>query len=193
MPTAPSAKLEFNEDLIKLNREVFQLDQAGEHEKALAIANEALGIAERVYGPDHPTAAAELRFIVLVLMAAGRSAEAEPLIRRALAIDEKALGRDNPIDRVRSADLGGIACYNKSLKNNQPPAQGKRVLLTGQLPGILMKAVPLALVASLLLLWIYRRAVKRSMGRRAGAGERPLAERGHRDRRARRQPRRCNS
>ncbi len=37
-----------------------------------------------------------------------------------------------------------------------------------------MKAVPLALVASLLLLWIYRRAVKRSMGRRAGAGEGPL-------------------
>ena len=172
VPT-PAAKLEFNEDLLKLNREVFQLNQAGEQEKALAIANEALGIAERVYGPDHPTAAAELRFIVLVLMAAGRSVEAEPLIRRALAIDEKAFGRDNPSTAFDLQILAGLRLQT-SLKNNQPPAQGRRVLLTGQLPGILMKAVPLALVASLLLLWIYRRAVKRSMGRRAGAGEGPL-------------------
>ena len=170
---APSAKLEFNEDLIKLNREVFQLNQAGEHEKALAIANEALGIAERVYGPDHPTAAAELRFVVLVLMAAGRSAEAESLIRRALAIDEKVFGRDNPSTAFDLQILAGLRLQT-SLKNNQPPTQGRRVLLTGQLPGILMKAVPLALVVSLLLLWIYRRAVKRSMGRRAGAGEGPL-------------------
>ena len=43
--------------------------------------------------------------------------------------------------------------------------------LTGQLPGILELAVPLALVASLLLLFIYRLAVKRSMRRRGGKTE----------------------
>ena len=169
-PAAPSATLEFSEELMKLNREVFQLDQAGEHEKALATANQALALAERVYGPDHPTVAAELRFLALALMNAGRSPEAEPVIRRALGIDEKALGRDNPTTAFDLQVLSGVL-LQQSLKNNQPPAQGKRVLLTGQLPGILTKAVPLALVASLLLLWIYRRAVKRSMARRGGAGE----------------------
>ena len=169
-PKAPSATLEFSEELMKLNRELFQLDQAGEHEKALATANQAVVIAERVYGPDHPTVAAELRFLALALMNAGRSPEAESVIRRALGIDEKALGRDNPTTAFDLQVLSGVL-LQQSLKNNQPPAQGKRVLLTGQLPGILSKAVPLALVASLLLLWIYRRAVKRSMARRGGAGE----------------------
>ena len=169
-PKAPSATLEFSEELMKLNRELFQLDQADEHEKALATANEAVAIAERVYGPDHPTVAAELRFLALALMNAGRNAEAESVIRRALGTDEKALGRDNPTTAFDLQVLSGVL-LQQSLKNNQPPAQGKRVLLTGQLPGILSKAVPLALVASLLLLWIYRRAVKRSMARRGGAGE----------------------
>jgi len=161
-PNAPSATLEFSEELMKLNRELFQLDQAGEHEKALATANEAVAIAERVYGPDHPTVAAELRFLALALMNAGRSPEAESVIRRALGIDEKALGRDNPTTAFDLQVLSGVL-LQQSLKNNQPPAQGKRVLLTGQLPGILTKAVPLALVASLLLLWIYRRAVNGDM------------------------------
>jgi hypothetical protein len=43
------------------------------------------------------------------------------------------------------------------------------VALTGRLPRILQKAVPLTFIVSLLLLWIYLRAVKRSMRRRAGA------------------------
>ena len=168
----PSAQVQFNDDLLKLNREVFQLYQAGAYDQALAKANEAVALAERVYGADHPTAAAELKFVVQVLRAAGRSAEAEPLIRRALAIDEKALGPDNPAVALDIQILVGVL-IDKTLKDAQPPAEGNRILITGQLPEILEKAVPLALFASLLLLWIYRRAVKRSMGRRSGADEAP--------------------
>ena len=43
------------------------------------------------------------------------------------------------------------------------------VALTGQLPRVLQKAVPLTFIVSLLLLWIYLRAVKRSMRRQGGA------------------------
>jgi hypothetical protein len=57
---------------------------------------QALGIAERLYGPNHPAVAVELRFVVQVLQAVGRSAEAEPLMRRARAIDEKNLSPDDP-------------------------------------------------------------------------------------------------
>ena len=166
----PSAQVQFSDELLKLNREVFQLYQAGAYDQALAKANEAVALAERLYGPDHPTAAAELKFVVQVLRAAGRSAEAEPLIRRALAIDEKTLGSDDPTVALDIQTLVGVL-IDKTLKDAQPPAQGNRILLTGQLPEILEKAVPLALIASLLLLWIYRRAVQRSMGRRSGAGE----------------------
>ena len=168
--TVPSAQVQFNDDLLKLNREVFQLYQAGAYDQALAKANAAVALAERLYGPDHPTTAAELKFVVQVLRAAGRSAEAEPLIRRALAIDEKALGPDDPAVALDIQILVGVL-IDKTLKDAQPPAEGNRILLTGQLPEILEQAVPLALVASLLLLWIYRHAVKRSMGRRSGGGE----------------------
>ena len=168
--TVPSAQVQFNDELLKLNREVFQLYQAGAYDQALAKANAAVALAERLYGPDHPTAAAELKFVVQVLRAAGRSAEAEPLIRRALAIDEKTLGPDDPAVALDIQILVGVL-IDKTLKDAQPPAEGNRILLTGQLPEILEQAVPLALVASLLLLWIYRHAVKRSMGRRSGAGE----------------------
>ncbi len=170
--TVPSAQVQFDDELLQLNRDVFQLYQAGTYDQALAKANEAVALAERLYGPDHPTTAAELKFVVQVLRAAGRSAEAEPLIRRALAIDEKTLGPDDPAVALDIQILVGVL-IDKTLKDAQPPAEGNRILLTGQLPEILEKAVPLALVASLLLLWIYRRAVKRSMGRRSGADETP--------------------
>ena len=168
--TVPSAQVQFNDELLKLNREVFQLYQAGAYDQALAKANAAVELAERPYGRDHPTAAAELKFVVQVLRAAGRSAEAEPLIRRALAIDEKTLGPDDPTVALDIQILVGVL-IDKTLKDAQPPAEGNCILLTGQLPEIFEQAVPLALVAALLLLWIYRRAVKRSMGRRSGAGE----------------------
>ncbi len=170
--SVPAAQVQFSDELLKLNRDVFQLYQAGAYDEALAKANEAVALAERVYGPEHPTTAAELKFVVQALRAAGRSAEAEPLIRRALAIDEKTLGPDNPAVALDIQILVGVL-IDQTLKDAEPPVEGNRILLTGQLPGILEKAVPLALVASLLLLWIYRRAVKRSMLRRADAGEAP--------------------
>jgi hypothetical protein len=79
-------QVEVSEEVVKLNQEVYQRFKAGEFGQALPIAEQALGIAERLYGPNHPAVAVELRFVVQVLQAVGRSAEAEPLVRRALAI-----------------------------------------------------------------------------------------------------------
>ena len=114
--TVPSAQVQFNDDLLKLNREVFQLYQAGAYDQALAKANEAVALAERLYGTtDHPTAAAELRFSCNCCATAGRSAEAEPLIRRALAIDEKALGPNDPAVALDIQILAGVL-IDKALK-----------------------------------------------------------------------------
>ena len=48
------------------------------------------------YGSDHPDVARDLNNLALLLQATNRSSEAEPLVRRALAIDEKSYGPDHP-------------------------------------------------------------------------------------------------
>ena len=48
------------------------------------------------YGPDHPNVAIRLNNLAELLRATNRLAEAEPLYRRALAIDERSYGPDHP-------------------------------------------------------------------------------------------------
>ena len=45
-----------------------------------------LAIAEDAYGPDHPAVARDLSNLAVLLYATNRLSEAEPLLRRALAI-----------------------------------------------------------------------------------------------------------
>ena len=47
-------------------------------------------------GPEHPDVARSLNNLAGLYRAQGKYAEAEPLYRRALAIDEKALGPEHP-------------------------------------------------------------------------------------------------
>ena len=51
----------------------------------------ALAIDETSYGPDHPSVASGLNNLARLLQATNRLAEAEPLVRRALAIFETSL------------------------------------------------------------------------------------------------------
>ena len=48
------------------------------------------------YGPDHPEVAIDLNNLATAASATNRLAEAEPLMRRALAIFETSLGPDHP-------------------------------------------------------------------------------------------------
>jgi hypothetical protein len=51
----------------------------------LTLKRRALAIAEASYGPDHPDVARDLNNLATLLSATNRLAEAEPLMRRALA------------------------------------------------------------------------------------------------------------
>ncbi|MDJ0838412.1 MAG: tetratricopeptide repeat protein [Acidobacteriota bacterium] len=51
---------------------------------------------EGSFGPDHPNVAVDLNNLAQLLKATNRLAEAEPLIRRALAIFEASLGKTHP-------------------------------------------------------------------------------------------------
>jgi hypothetical protein len=53
-PSTP-VQVEVSEELVKLNQEVYQRFKAGEFGQALPIAEQALGIAERLYGPPSPS------------------------------------------------------------------------------------------------------------------------------------------
>ena len=52
----------------------------------------ALAINEQSCGAEHPAVASDLNNLALLLQVTNRLAEAEPLMRRALAIDEKSTG-----------------------------------------------------------------------------------------------------
>ena len=52
--------------------------------------------SERLFGPDHPKVAIRLNNLAQLLKATNRHAEAEPLYKRALAIDEQSFGPDHP-------------------------------------------------------------------------------------------------
>jgi tetratricopeptide (TPR) repeat protein len=55
-----------------------------------------LAILERAFNANHPDLAAPLSNLANMYRLQGRNSEAEPLLKRALAIREKALGADHP-------------------------------------------------------------------------------------------------
>ncbi len=69
--------------------------QQGHYAEAVKQTKAALSAAE-AFGPDDPRLATTLSNLGGLYDAQGRYAEAEPLYKRALAIDEKALGPEHP-------------------------------------------------------------------------------------------------
>ncbi len=80
-----------------LNRKVAELRGAGKNAEAIAVAERALLLTERRNGPNHPATAAALTTLAELLIEQKRFAEAEPLLKRALAIREKAKGGDGDV------------------------------------------------------------------------------------------------
>src|SRR4249920_598564 len=102
------ARAQSADELSALNTQVNQLYQAGKFSEGQAIAQQALALAERLNGPDHPTVAIALNNLALLHNAQGRYAEAEPLYKRSLAIVEKAVGPDHPALATMVNNLGGL-------------------------------------------------------------------------------------
>jgi len=73
------------------------LHSQGKFAEAIPVAQEALELAEKAFGPDSPYTAVSLSWLGVVYEDQGAYAEAEPLFKRSLAIQEKALGPDHLI------------------------------------------------------------------------------------------------
>ena len=69
-----------------LNREVMELYRAGAYDRAVAVAQKALRVAERNVGPDHPDVATSLENLAALYRALKRDSEAEALEQRAARI-----------------------------------------------------------------------------------------------------------
>ena len=85
-----------SDDLSSLLGQARQLYEAGKYAEAVPLAQRAVELAEKQFGPEHPEVATSLNNIAVLYRAQGRYAEAEPLYQRALAVNEKALGPDHP-------------------------------------------------------------------------------------------------
>ena len=67
----------------------------GRYAEAEPLYQRALGIREKVLGPEHPAVATILNNLAELYRTQGRYAQAEPLYKRALGIWEKALGPEH--------------------------------------------------------------------------------------------------
>jgi Tfp pilus assembly protein PilF len=82
--------------------------------QADALYRRALAIQEKTLGPGHPETGTTLNNRGNLLASTGRLAEAEPLLRRALAVLEAALG-DHPRTAAAAGNLGRLAWANGAL------------------------------------------------------------------------------
>ncbi|MCV3215450.1 tetratricopeptide repeat protein [Plectonema radiosum NIES-515] len=81
----------------QLNKQVIELYNAGKYNEAIAPAERAIEISEKVLGKEHPDVATTLNNLAELYKAQGRYQKAEPLHLRSLAIYEKMLGKEHPL------------------------------------------------------------------------------------------------
>jgi len=96
------------------------LDRAGTYlqvrgrrlSEAAELLTQALHLDETVHGPDHPTVAADLNNLALILQDLGQTEQAQQLAERALHIDETTHGPDHP---DVATDLNNLATILQDL------------------------------------------------------------------------------
>ncbi len=92
-----------------LQKQVVARYKAGDYAGAEQLARQALAVAERAFGPEHPDTATSLNNLAVVLPAQSHQyGEVEPLLRRALTIREKVLGAEHPDTATSLNNLAGM-------------------------------------------------------------------------------------
>ncbi len=81
----------------QLNKQVIELYNAGKYNEAIAPAERALFMTEKVLGKEHSDVATTLNNLAELYKAQGLYEKAEPLHLRSLAIYEKVMGKEHPL------------------------------------------------------------------------------------------------
>jgi tetratricopeptide (TPR) repeat protein len=110
------------------------LYQQGRYSEAAKVAEEALTVAEKTFGPNHPSVAISLSYLAMLHHAQGKYAEAEPLYKRALGIVEKALGPEHPHVATSLNNLALVYKAQGKYTEAEPPEQsGGTLSSSGQI------------------------------------------------------------
>jgi tetratricopeptide (TPR) repeat protein len=80
----------------ELSNKRYMLYQMRRHEESAKVGDEALRVAEKTFGPNHPKTALSMNELAIVYQYLGKYAEADDLFKRALMIREQALGPKHP-------------------------------------------------------------------------------------------------
>ncbi len=83
-------------DIVGLDRQSVKLHKQGKDKEATELAEEAVALAQRTYGTDHPQTLKSLDNLASLYEAQGLYGEAEPLFKRALAGFERTFGNEAP-------------------------------------------------------------------------------------------------
>jgi tetratricopeptide (TPR) repeat protein len=100
---ACSASQSDDDEFNSLNQQVHKLFQQGKYQEAIPLAEKAVELAKRVYGPEHAGTATSLNNLALLYGDMGEYAKAEPLYQEALRIYRKILGPEH---------LGTVNCLS---------------------------------------------------------------------------------
>ena len=125
--TSASAQVEQWQNHVVAGGQAYQQGNYSEAEKQFTAAvKEAEG-----FGPQDPRLATSLNNLAVLYRTKGRYAEAESLYKRALAIDEKALGSDHP---DFASDLNNLAeLYRTQGKYAEAESLYKRALAIAEI------------------------------------------------------------
>jgi Tfp pilus assembly protein PilF len=103
------------EDADEVSRKAMDLYTAGKYEQALPLFKRALEATKARYGENSPLLALDLNNLAEVYRQLGRAADAEPLYKRAIQLDEQA-GADNP---DLASDLNNLALLYRGQGRNK--------------------------------------------------------------------------
>ena len=93
----------------RLNETINEISTPGSSDRAVVKAVKLLQASEQSLGPEHPDVVGKLRDLGLMYVAKGQYEQAEPLFRRALAINEKA-HPDSPFVAIDMNNLAELYC-----------------------------------------------------------------------------------
>jgi tetratricopeptide (TPR) repeat protein len=79
-----------------LNQQVQTLYKQGKYQEAIPLAEKAVELAKRVYGPEQRNTATRLNNLAELYQAMGDYPKAEPFLQEALRIRQKVLGPEHP-------------------------------------------------------------------------------------------------
>lgn len=107
-PDPEAEKIYQSMNVTALNDEALSLESKGDLAAAELLFRQAVAIAEKSLGPNHPDTAGSLNNLASLLESKGDYAAAEPLYGRALAIVETTLGPGDPRTAAALDNLAGL-------------------------------------------------------------------------------------